>query len=363
LIKILHILSDTNIGGAGKLLLNQLKHFDREKFLIKVILPKSSLLKTEIESLNYEVIETLNGADKSFDIKAIPEFMQIFKCENPQIVHCHSSLSARIAAWLKQVPKRIFTKHCVEGSGKLHGILGNLLSTDIIATDYASKEALIQSGIKPKKIAVIINGVEPLRRLSEEEKAEKRQKFNILTDEFVFGIVGRLEPIKGQKYFIEASKIISEKYENCKFLVVGTGSDEDMLKQLTIDLNITDRVIFTGFLNDISEITNIIDIVVNCSNSETSCLALSEGFSLGKPAIATVGGGNPYMVTNGKNGFLVPIRDANAVAEAMEQIMNDRALYAKMSQTAFDYYIKKFTAEKMTRQVEDIYEGGIKNET
>ena len=356
MIKVLHILSDTNIGGAGKLLLNQLKHFNRRKFDIKVILPKDSLLKPEVEELNFEVIETLNGADKSLDFKAIPEFMRIFKCERPQIVHCHSSLSARIAAWLKRVPKRIFTKHCVEGSGKLHGILGNLLSTNIIATDFASKEALVQSGIKQKKITVIINGSEPLRRLNNNEKSDVRKQFEIANNDFVFGIVGRLAPIKGQRYFIEAAKIIMEKYNNCKFIIVGTGSDEEMLKQLAVDLKVAGKVIFTGFLSDIAPVVNIMDIVVNCSDSETSCLALSEGFSLGKPVIATDGGGNPYMVSDFQNGLLVPIRDTIATAIAMEKIMADKPLYSEMSEIAYKHYTEKFTAEKMTRQVEDIYE-------
>ena len=373
-IKILHVLSDTNIGGAGVVLLNQLKHFDKDKFLIKVILPQNSKLKPEIENLGYEVIETQNGADKSLDRRTIPEFMRIFKREKPNIVHTHSSMSARIAAKLRKVKTRVFTKHCVEGSSRLHGIAGNMLSTHVIATDYASREALLQSGVKPKKITVIINGVDPLRTLTDEEKAKTRGEFGIKDSDFVFGITGRLEPIKGQKYFIEAAKIVSEKYDNCKFVIVGTGGDEDSLKRQTIDVglnvgrdalgtprDIADKVIFTGFLTDISAITNIMDVIVNCSDSETSCLALSEAFSLAKPAIATNGGGNPYMVINGDNGLIVPIRDSEAIAADMETMMIDKDMYSGMSETARKHYLEKFTAEVMTRQLENIYVGAIIN--
>jgi len=357
LIRVLHILSDTNIGGAGRLLLNQLKHFDRDKFLIKVVLPKDSLLTTEVENLGYEVIETTHGADKSLDFKAIPEFMRIFKAERPNIVHAHSSLSARIAAKLRRVKARVFTKHCVEGSGRLHGILGNMLSTHVIATDYASKEALVSSGIKPNKITVIINGVDSLRELSDNEKLGARKEFGISDNDFVFGITGRLEPIKGQKYFIDAAKIVCEKYNDCKFLIVGTGGDEEALKQKAKELGIADKVIFTGFVSDITDVTNIMDVIVNCSDSETSCLALSEAFSVGKPAIATNGGGNPYMVTDGENGLIVPIRDSHSTAAAMEKIMQDKDLYSKMSQAAYEHYCEKFTAEVMTKQLEYIYQG------
>ena len=360
-IKILHVLSDTNIGGAGVLLLNQLKHFDKDKFLIKVVLPQNSKLKPEIENLGYEVIETQNGADKSLDRRTIPEFMRIFKREKPNIVHTHSSMSARIAAKLRRVKTRVFTKHCVEGSSRLHGIAGNMLSTHVIATDFASREALLQSGVKSSKITVIINGVDPLRTLADGEKTETQSEFGIKDSDFVFGITGRLEPIKGQKYFIEAAKIVSEKYDNCKFVIVGTGGDEDSLKRQVSKLGIADKVIFTGFLADIAPITNVMNVIVNCSDSETSCLALSEAFSLAKPAIATNGGGNPYMVTDNENGIIVPTRDSAATAAAMERIMNDKNLYAQMSETARKHYLEKFTAEVMTRQLENIYVGAIIN--
>lgn len=122
-------------------------------------------------------------------------------------------------------------------------------------------------------------------------------------------------------------------------------------------MGISDKVIFTGFLDDVAELDNIMDLNINCSyGTETSSLALSEGFSLGKPAIATIYGGNPYMVTDGENGLLVPIKDAGKLADAMEKIMTDKALYEKMCRAARRHYETKFTAKAMTRALEDIYE-------
>jgi len=355
LTKVIHILSDTNIGGAGRVLLNCLKHFDKSKFLIKIVLPKNSLLKPEIEKLGYEVIETLHGADKSLDFKAIPEFMRIFKHEKPDIIHAHSSLSARIAAKRCRVQTRVFTKHCVTGVGKLYGILGNFLSSHIIAVDPVSKEILLNAGIKSKKITLIPNGVDPVRKLTEEEKVTTRREFNIMENDLVFGICGRLESIKGHKHFIDAAKIVSEKYDNCKFLIVGTGNKEDALKQQAADLNLSDKIIFAGFLSDITAVTNIMDVAVNTSDSEASSLAIIEAMSLAKPVIATSGGGNWYLVKNNENGLLVPIRDSNAVASAMETLMTDQELRNKMAKNSQEHYTKKFTAQVMARQVEDIY--------
>lgn len=366
MIKVINVITDTNIGGAGRLLINYLKNFNREKFLIKIVLPQNSLLKPEIEALGYEVIETRGGGDESLDFGAVFELMEIFKREKPDIVHTHSSMSGKIAALFAGVKSRMYTRHCAFDPPKLlttfpgkqmNGFVNNTLSTKIIAVAEAAKENLTDTGVSEKKISVIINGVEQQRELSPEEKKAARQKYGISQDDFVMAIVARLEDIKGQKYFIDAAKLVCKRHDKVKFIVAGTGSQEAALKQQAKDLGISDKVIFTGFLDDVAELDNIMDLNINCSyGTETSSLALSEGFSLGKPAIATIYGGNPYMVTDGENGLLVPIKDAQKLADAMEKMMTDKALYEKMCRTARQHYETKFTAKAMTRALEDIYE-------
>ncbi len=365
-IKVIHILSDTNIGGAGTLLVNYLKNFDREKFDIKVILPKDSLLKPRIESLSYEVIELLGNQDKSLDFKAIGELRKIFKKEKPDIVHAHSSMSAKIAAFLCGVKTRMYTRHCAYDPKKfmtvfpfkhINGFINNTLSTHIIAVAQAAKENLTDTGVSDKKITVIINGVDELTEKTEEEKTIIREKYGISKDDFLFGIVARLENVKGHDYFIEAANEISKKYDNVKFIIAGTGAEEERLKKKVNDLGLSKRVIFAGFVTDVSEIYSIMDMNVNCSwGTETSSLALSEAMSIGKPAIASIYGGNPYMITDGENGLLCEKKNSLALAEKMEYILNNKDVYQEMCKKAREHYEKKFTAKKMTKSLEEIYE-------
>ena len=77
--------------------------------------------------------------------------------------------------------------------------------------------------------------------------------------------------------------------------------------------------------------------------------------SLGKPAIASIYGGNPYMVQNGYNGFLCEKQNTDALVAEMKKFYLDRELHQKMSQNARAAYEEKFTAAKMTRQLEEIY--------
>lgn len=366
MIKVLHILTDTNIGGAGTLLVNYLKNFDREKFDIKVILPSGSLMKPRVEALGYEVIETKNLADKSMDIKGIFELMKIFRAEKPDIVHTHSSMSGKIAAFLTGVRSRIYTRHCAYEPPKalttfpgkqINGFVNNTLSTHIVAVAEAAKENLTDTGVDEKKITVIINGVEPLEFATDEEKAESRKKYGIAEDDIVFGIVARLEAVKGHKYYVEAAAEIVKEYPKAKFLIIGTGTEEENLRNQVKALGIENNVIFTGFITNVASVINIMDINVNCSyGTETSSLALSEGMSLKKPAIASIYGGNPYMITHGENGLLCEKQNSKALYETMKLLLGDEELRRKMSETAYEHYKTKFTAEKMTKQLETIYE-------
>lgn len=108
MIKVLNIISDSNIGGAGRCVLNFLKYYDRKKFGIMVVMPKGSLLKPEVEKLGVKVIEVDGIADKSFDINAIGKINRIIKKTNPDIIHTHGTVTGRICA--RMCGKRLFTQ-------------------------------------------------------------------------------------------------------------------------------------------------------------------------------------------------------------------------------------------------------------
>ena len=81
MIKVINVISDTNIGGAGTVLLTTLYNIDRSKFEVKVVLPEKSALIPKIDALGFECIPTKGGADRSLDLRAVKEFIRIFKTE------------------------------------------------------------------------------------------------------------------------------------------------------------------------------------------------------------------------------------------------------------------------------------------
>ena len=108
--RILHIISDSNIGGAGRCLVNYLRHHDRSRFSVSVILPRGSLLIPQIAALDVPYIEVDGIAERSFSPAAVRALSRILKREQPHIVHTHGSFSGRIAAKLCG-SRIVYTRH------------------------------------------------------------------------------------------------------------------------------------------------------------------------------------------------------------------------------------------------------------
>ncbi len=96
--KVLNIISDTNVGGAGRALLTWLKYMNRDSYEAAVIVPAGSLLTERIEALDIKVFEIDGISDQSFDRSAIRLLQNVIREYNPDLVHTHGSLSGRIAA-------------------------------------------------------------------------------------------------------------------------------------------------------------------------------------------------------------------------------------------------------------------------
>lgn len=372
MIKVLNVLTDTNIGGAGRIFLQYLKCIDRTRFDIYVAVPSGSQLIPLINEVGFDVIETKFGHDRSYEKGAVGELRRIIKDVKPDIVHTHSSFAGKLAAYLCGVKSRIYTRHCVFDMPKklttfpgkqVNGFVNNTLSTEIIAVADAAAENLTDTGVSAKKITVILNGVEPVREITPEEKAEFRRSVGIGEDEFVGLISARLEVYKGHSYLIEAAKLIRERTgdgRKIRIVFMGDGSERENLEHQCKELGVEDTVMFTGFVGDIVPWCNIMDLNLNASwGTEATSLALCEGMSLGKPAVVTDFGGNPGLITDGENGLLVQKKNGEAMAEGILRVANDRELYERLSVGAAERYKRDFTSQVMTDKIMAFYDKSV----
>lgn len=363
MIKVIHVISDTNVGGAGVLLCNLLACADTERFELAVVLPRGSLLAPRIRALGFRAIEIDHGADRSSDLRAIPSVCRILRREKPHVLHTHSALFARVAGLFCRVPVSVNTRHCADMDERT-SLLSRmeargaecLFGSHTIATADYVKSILIQKGVPPKNVHVIHNGSCPLPELSENEKIQVRRELGLSNSDFVVGMVARLESGKGHETLLHAAKICIQKSPHLRFVIVGDGTRAAALHALAHALDLKDRVIFTGFRKDVARIMAILQVNVNCSErSETSSLSLSEGMSIGVVPVVSRCGGNAYMAGFGQNGVVFPTGDASALSQAILALANDRQRLASLSDRSRTRFHEQFTAGAMAKQVEMLY--------
>ena len=364
MIKIVHCISDTNFGGAGRVLLNYLAHFNASDFSVTVVLPKGSRLLEYMNSERYTVIEFDGLYDRSYDRGDVKSLKKLFQKLQPDIVHSHGALSARIAA-KKCGVKIVYTRHSVFDlpkwqtsfwGKKLLGSINRRYADKIIAVSPAAKTLLTESGTDEQRIVVVFNGVEKIERLPDSMLPAVRQRFQIDENDFVFSIIARLEAVKGHRYLIDAAALLRSQGINCKILIAGTGGMEEQLKEFALQKGVTDMVHFVGFIGNISELLSVTDVQINASyGTEATSMALLEGFSVGIPAIVSDFGGNPYVVSDGNNGLIFKKRSSTALAQAMKKMMSDKEFCRNCGEKAEQIFYEKFTALKMTEQMESIY--------
>ena len=362
MIKVLHVISDTDIGGAGVLLCNLLACADKSQFDISVALPQESALIPRIEKLGIPTIPLKRGADRSADLLAIPQMLSVLRQVRPHILHTHSALYARLAGKLCAVPVAVNTRHCADGAEipspktRLSSWLENRLGTHTIATADYVKDILAARGIDSRRITVIHNGSLPVPSLTEEERDTLAREIGIDQSRLVVGIVARLSDGKGHETFLQAAARCIYNKEDMEFLIVGDGEKRKELHQAARNLGIADKLHFLGFRADAGRIMNLLDVNINCSErSETSSLSLSEGMSLGVVPVVTDCGGNSFMTGFGECGRVFPVGDADELARILHTLARDRERLASLSTACRRRFFSHFTAETMTAKTEALY--------
>ncbi|MBA2626110.1 MAG: glycosyltransferase family 4 protein [Acidimicrobiia bacterium] len=154
------------------------------------------------------------------------------------------------------------------------------------------------------------------------------------------GIVGRLQPWKGQELFLEAAAAIVERIPSVRIVVVGgailgwEGSYADDLRRLAARLGIADHVSFVGHQDPVYPWFDALDVVVNASRGEPYGLVLVEAMALGTPVVAPSDPGPRSIIENGRSGLLVPPRSAPAIADAVCRLLGEDALRKTISSGA-----------------------------
>jgi len=304
------------------------------------------------------------------DLSVFVKLYILLRREKFDIVHTHTAKAGfigRIAARMAKTPLVIHTPHGHDFYGYF-GFLGSwfIVILERIAALFAHKIVVLTNIEKVDmlkyhicaagKIEVIKSGMD----FSEFEKLQvdlvkKKSEFHISSSGYLVGMIGRLETIKGFEYFIDSAKLILNLIPDTKFLIVGDGALRLTLIQRAKRLGIEDKIIFTGWREDVASIISILDVLVLASLNEAVGRVLLEAGISGKPAVATAVGGIPEIIKDNLTGILVPPRDAPAIAKAVIVLLQDARKRQAMGSAAREWVKHNFNQKQMISEIDQIY--------
>ena len=301
---------------------------------------------------------------KRSNLRAYRELKRVIDRGEFDLIHCHTPVGAlltRLAAGKarQKGTKVIYTAHgfhFFKGAPKLNwlvyfpaewlcGFLTDVLIT-INREDYAFAKKHIHAG----KVCYVPGvGVDMDRFGGSRETA--REKLGIGNEEFVLLSVGEMTENKNHRLALQALALLPEK--PIRYVLVGRGERMEALQAQARELGITDRVIFTGYRNDVAELYPAADAFFFPSFREGLSVALMEAMASGLPAIVGKIRGNTDLIDDGVEGVYMPLTPEGA-AEAIRKLYDDPALRARLGEAAREK-VRRFSAPEVQRKMREIY--------
>nr|WP_239559084.1 glycosyltransferase family 4 protein [Sporohalobacter salinus] len=291
------------------------------------------------------------------------------------IVHTHiakAGVLGRIAAKMAGVPNIVHGVHGITFPDTINPIMKTLYKniekfcgsfTDkFITVGEDMKQKYINARIgEPEDYLTIHSGMElddfySAANNTSDKIKQLKTELGITEDEIVVGKVSKLQRRKGYRFYLRVAQNIIKEYPNVKFLIVGSGPLTSELKDKVKKMGLEDNVVFTGYRTDIADVFSIFDIKVLTSLWEGLPRVLVQAAAVGKPLISFNVDGAWEIIDEGKNGYIVPMKDTEAMTEKLKVLIENKRLREKMGKYSQQKVGDAWSIENMVEKTDQIYQ-------
>lgn len=304
------------------------------------------ILKLNSAPLSYDYFRVFRSIEKNYDIihihapNPLAEFLGLIS-QKPIIVHWHSDIVRQKISYKFYKP---FQQKLLKKSQKIIATSSQYLETSLQLQNHKEKAVVIPSGLNPS-------------RLEDKVSDEKFEKIRSeIQDKKIVLSVGRLVEYKGFSYLIEAAKFLGD---DVLVLIIGGGPLYNSLKNKIEELGLERKVFLLGRVENISPFLKICNLfcLPSIERNEAFGLSLVEAMYFGKPLITTdvKGSGMSYVNRHNETGLVVPPKNPEALAEAINKILYDKDLYNRFSENAKSRF-KEFDINSIADKIINLYQ-------
>jgi L-malate glycosyltransferase len=332
-VPVLHLINRFWIGGAERQFVERLRRHPAGFRPVVGCLEASGPLLEPVRALGYEPeIFPLKGSMMQPNTAVqIARMAALIRAEGIRIVHATDfntnllGLAAARLAGAKAIVSRVDVGHLRAGFGRWHRQAEKLdarLADLVVANAEAVRKVCIRDeGVKPENCLVVRNGID-LERFDAGAARGLQAPLPVPEDAPVVAVIGNLWPVKGHRTLVEAVARLPAELQHVRFLCAGEGPEREALTGRISELGLTGRVLLLGHRLDVPAILTRARAACLCSSAEGLSNALMEAMAARLPVIATRVGGNPELVHDGENGFLVPHGDAGVLAAKLTALLS-----------------------------------------
>ncbi|MBM3237076.1 glycosyltransferase family 4 protein [Candidatus Poribacteria bacterium] len=357
--------SGSLIGGGESQLYHLVRNLDASRYRPIVVCPDDGVF---VEKLRSEEIPTyvlsLPAWRKvrtiPFRRSAVKRLIRLVESNDIRIIHT-SDLWMNYYVWKVSQRTGVRTVSHVRNlldAKRAHKYLFNKIDR-IISISNQLKQPLVQAGIPIEKIHTIYNGVDLSEFTLDIPKVNVlRRDFEPLSDLLV-GIVGRIEPFKGQSEFLQASVEVLKVRQDVTFFLIGASHAElgqgaylEEIQHFIHEHDIAQYIVFTGFRTDMPEVMASLDILVSASAGTVMIEAMAAGI----PVVATNIASASEVIADGVTGILVPHSDIHAMAEAILRLLDDPNMRRQMGQAGRKRAEEQFSQARNVQLTQAVYD-------
>jgi L-malate glycosyltransferase len=351
------------LGGAETFICNAAPRLRKLGWDLRLItLSNGGILVDQLRAESVPVLEL--GFNKTNSIHILLHLLSLWRNEKPWILHTHLYHAGIIGRLLGKISgiQTIFVHQ--QGPEFFRSRFRSFLDkhTATMVTQYVVTGEFVKQilqnreQVQSQKISIIPNGI--ITRLYDPPKTWPKD-WPAIAQSPVLGTVGRLSPEKGHLLFLEALAILRHDGANFQAIMIGDGNLKEELLQKTKFLHLEERVFWVGAQTNIPDWLSLLDVFVLPSQWEGISLALLEAMASGVPVVATSVGGTPEVLKNGVNGLLVPPSDPQALAAAIQKLLENSSLRRELGQSGKIHCQNNYDIDMIVKKIDSLYRSYI----
>jgi glycosyltransferase involved in cell wall biosynthesis len=308
-------------------------------------------LKLHSAPLSYDYIKNFRKIVKHYDIihvhspNPLAEILTLIT-DKKVIIHWHSDIVRQKISYFfyRPIQQKVLKK-----ADKIIATSPQYLETSKQIKNFKDKAVVIPSGLNPKRLKINEQALREFDKIKEKINNKK-----------VVLAAGRLVEYKGFEYLIEAGQFLKD---DTVVLIAGRGPLYEALKNKIEKLNLKDKILLLGRVNNVSVYMKNCDLfcLPSVSRNEAFGLVLVEALYFGKPLVTTnvEGSGMNYVNKHNETGLVVPPKNSKALAEAINTILSNEKLYEKFSKNALERF-KEFEIDSVSDKILNLYQEVLK---